>query len=126
MEEKKWHIENPLSCPLVKTMSVLGGKWKPIILHMLSSRTMRFGELKKAIPPISQKMLTQQLRELEIDGVVERVIYPEVPPKVEYFLTASGVALMPAIGSLYQWGQMYQSAASKADADAAIGMVSPQ
>lgn len=105
--EKHWHIENPLSCPMVMTINVIGGKWKPVILHMLSSSCMRFSELKKNIPPVSQKMLTQQLRELELDGVVSRTVYPEVPPRVEYALTNRGVSLMPVIVALYQWGENY-------------------
>jgi DNA-binding HxlR family transcriptional regulator len=73
MIKNLWHTENPVACPMVSAINVIGGKWKPIILHMLSEGIMRFGELKKNIPPISQKMLTQQLRELEADGIVLRV-----------------------------------------------------
>jgi len=102
--EKRWHIENPLGCPIVSTLNTIGGKWKPMILHMLSGGTMRFGKLKKNIPPISQKMLTQQLRELELDGIVRREIYPEVPPRVEYSLTERGTTLKPILDALYEWG----------------------
>jgi len=100
-----WHIENPLNCPMVTAISMIGGKWKPIILHMLSSGTMRFGELKKNIPPVSQKMLTQQLRELETDGIIVRKVYAEVPPRVEYSLSGKGAALTPILDELYAWGQ---------------------
>lgn len=103
--QKQWPVENPLSCPMVSALNVIGGKWKPMILHMLSERTMRFGELKKHIPPVSQKVLTQQLRELESDGIVDRRVYAEVPPKVEYALTESGRALVPILDALYRWGE---------------------
>ncbi len=103
--KKHWHVENPLNCPLVLVINIVGGKWKPIILHMLSEETMRFGELKKNIPPISQKMLTQQLRELEADGIVWRKVYAEVPPRVEYCLTDRGATLKPVLNDLYAWGQ---------------------
>jgi DNA-binding HxlR family transcriptional regulator len=104
---KPWHIENPLNCPMVVAINVIGGKWKPVILHMLSSGSMRFGELKKNIPPVSQKMLTQQLRELEEDGIVRRTVYAEVPPRVEYALSETGVSLVPVIDALYRWGECY-------------------
>lgn len=103
--KKQWHTENPLDCPMVSAINVIGGKWKPIILHMLSTGTMRFGELNKNIPPVSQKMLTQQLRELEADGIVVRKIYPEVPPKVEYSLSDRGATLTPILNHLYEWGR---------------------
>jgi len=90
---------------MVTTLNVIGGKWKPVILHMLLSGTKRFGELKQNIPPISQKMLTQQLRELEADGIVQRKVYAEVPPKVEYSLSARGESLRPILESLYAWGE---------------------
>lgn len=76
-----------------------------MILHMLSSGTLRFGELKKNIPPVSQKVLTQQLRELEADGIVSRTVYAEVPLKVEYALTSRGVSLTPILDALYRWGE---------------------
>ena len=102
---KQWHTENPLSCPMLATLNVVGGKWKPIILHILCSGTMRFGELKRYITPITQKMLTQQLRELEGDGIIRRKVYAEVPPKVEYSLTDKGRTLRPILDDLYKWGQ---------------------
>lgn len=105
--KKTWHVENSINCPMVVSINIIGGKWKPIILHMLSAGTMRFGELKKNIPPVSQKMLTQQLRELESDGIISRTIYAEVPPRVEYFLTERGVTLTPILQDLYKWGQLH-------------------
>ncbi|MCG8613029.1 MAG: helix-turn-helix transcriptional regulator [Pseudomonadales bacterium] len=100
----KWHVDNPEHCPMVKTLNIIGGKWKPVILHMLASQTLRFGEMKRLIPPISQKMLTQQLRELESDGIINRKVYAEVPPKVEYSLSTLGKTLIPALEALYAWG----------------------
>jgi DNA-binding HxlR family transcriptional regulator len=105
---RPWHIDNPQSCPMVVTVNVIGGKWKPIILHMLSTGILRHSELKRNIPPISQKVLTQQLRELEEDGVVVRTVYPEVPPKVDYGLTEKGQKLVPVLNALYEWGEMNQ------------------
>ena len=108
MEARRWHLENPLNCPLIYAISIIGGKWKPIIIHMLLSGTHRTGELRKAIPTISQKVLTQQLRELEEDGVVQRTVYAEVPPKVEYHLTESGSGLAQTIEDLYVWGSAHK------------------
>lgn len=111
--KKHWYTENPTSCPMLLTINIIGGKWKPIILHMLSEGTMRFGELKKNIPPVSQKMLTQQLRELEADGIINRKLYPEVPPKAEYSLTERGMTLRPVLQGLYEWGQMNNADSNK-------------
>lgn len=97
-------MDNPLQCPMLKSINAIGGKWKPIILHILGEGTIRFGELKRKIPPVTQKMLTQQLRELEADGIIFREVYPEVPPKVEYSLTPRGESLIPILQSLYDWG----------------------
>jgi DNA-binding HxlR family transcriptional regulator len=103
--ERRWHIENPGDCPMAVAVSMIGGKWKPIILHMLADRTLRFGELRRNIPPVSQKMLTQQLRELEADGLVIRTVHPEMPPRVEYRLSERGRTLSPILDDLYVWGQ---------------------
>jgi DNA-binding HxlR family transcriptional regulator len=87
-----------------EALRVIGGRWKMLILfHLFANETRRFSELERAIPAVSQKMLAQQLRELERDGVVARRVYPEVPPKVEYSLTAMGDALCPALDQLLQW-----------------------
>lgn len=102
--KKQWHTENPLRCPMVRALNVIGGRWKPVILHILSEDTHRFGELRKKIPPVTQKMLTQQLRELEADGVIIRQVYAQVPPKVEYSLSAKGRTLVPILIDLYKWG----------------------
>ena len=91
-------------CPMLDAMEVLGGKWKILIIYYLSSGTLRFGELRKELPGITQKMLTQQLRELERDGLVNRKVYAEVPPRVEYSLTELAKALYPVFEGLQQWG----------------------
>src|SRR5262245_52740493 len=85
-------------------LGILEGRWKLLILHhLLMRRPRRFSDLERAIPKVTQKMLIQQLRALEADGVVRRVVYPEVPPHVEYELTAAGVALTPALNALHDW-----------------------
>jgi DNA-binding HxlR family transcriptional regulator len=89
---------------LQEALKVLEGRWKLLILfHLFSAPVLRFSELRRVIPGISQKMLIQHLRELEKDGVVNRKVYPEVPPKVEYMLTRDGVALRPALRALKSW-----------------------
>lgn len=96
-------------CNVELTLQVIGGKWKPIIIYRLGEKgTLRFSEIKRSIPNITQKMLTQQLRELEADGIIQRVIYPQVPPKVEYSLTELGMSVMPLMGQLCGWGAHYE------------------
>jgi len=102
MEEDKILYEN---CPLVYCMSKIGGKWKPIVLYLISKKINRFGKLSRRIQGISKQMLTTQLRELEKDGIIERKIYPEIPPRVEYFLTTKGDSLMPIVYSMQKWGK---------------------
>jgi len=89
------------------TLNVLGGKWKILILWHLKDETKRFGELKRLIPEISEKMLIQQLRELERDEIVHRNVYPNVPPKVEYSFTDYGRSLEPVLQSLCNWGEAH-------------------
>jgi DNA-binding HxlR family transcriptional regulator len=96
------------ACPVETTLLLIGDKWKVLILRDLIDGTKRFGELRKSIGSISQKMLTQQLREMEEDGLVERKVYAEVPPKVEYSLTEDGVSLKPILDSLSAWGEQYK------------------
>ncbi len=97
-----------INCEKELTLAVIGGKWKLIILwHMGLDGTLRFSELKKRIPSITQKMLTNQLRELEEDQLVTRKVYAEVPPRVEYSLTAYGESLMPILQMMYKWGKEY-------------------
>ncbi|ALS26239.1 helix-turn-helix domain-containing protein [Paenibacillus cisolokensis] len=97
-----------INCEKELTLAVIGGKWKLIILwHLGMEGTKRFSELKKLIPHISQKMLTNQLRELEEDQLIRRKVYPEVPPRVEYSLAPYGESLMPVLKAMYEWGKNY-------------------
>ncbi|MBC8059599.1 MAG: winged helix-turn-helix transcriptional regulator [Clostridiaceae bacterium] len=96
------------ACSFDITMDLIGGKWKPIIIwHLGTKGTKRFSELKKLLPNITQKMLTQQLRELETDSLVKRKVYPQVPPKVEYSLSDLGGSLMPILRMMCDWGEDY-------------------
>lgn len=99
--------ELPL-CPVETTLTLIGDKWKVLILRDLINGTKRFGELKKSIGSISQKVLTQQLRSMEEDGLVERKVYAEVPPRVEYSLTETGSSLRPILDSMWAWGEKYK------------------
>jgi len=91
-------------CPVEVTMDVIGGKWTPVLLAHLKEGVHRFGELRRRMPDVSEKMLTQRLRELERAGIVARTEHPGRPPHVEYALTAEGRSLGPALQALYDWG----------------------
>lgn len=94
-----------ISCPIEHTVNLIGHKWKVLILrNLFNNGTQRFSELSKGIKGISQKMLTQQLRQLEADGIIYREVYPEVPPKVEYSLTSLGKSLKPILDEMNKWG----------------------
>lgn len=98
-------------CPVETTLRVMGGKWKPIILwYLYHEGTKRFGELRRLVPGATEKMLTQHLRELEADHVVDRKVYAQVPPKVEYSLTERGLSFGPVLMAMYDWGAAYDSA----------------
>lgn len=95
----------PENCHVEDALSILVGKWKPIILlHLLQNGTKRFSELKRSLPGITQKMLTKQLRELEDEDIIKRVVYPQVPPKVEYSITEYGRSLEPILEAMHEWG----------------------
>ncbi|MEO0778840.1 MAG: helix-turn-helix domain-containing protein [Bacteroidota bacterium] len=94
-------------CPVTFTMSKIGGKWKPIIIFLITKGANRFGVLQRGIVGISKQMLTKQLRELEADGILSRKIYAEIPPRVEYSLTDLGQSLLPIIGSMRDWGEAH-------------------
>ncbi|GGZ17857.1 hypothetical protein GCM10010387_07740 [Streptomyces inusitatus] len=101
-------IKPSYHCGLDAAVDVVGGKWKPLILWALNDAgTLRFGELRRSVPGVSEKMLIQQLRELEADGVVHREVYREVPPRVEYSLTELGQALNTALEPLGDWGAAF-------------------
>ena len=95
------------ACPVEATLELIGGKWKGIILFYLLSGRLRFSELKRQIGCVTQRMLTKQLRELEASGLVNRIVYAEVPPKVEYELTKEGKSLKPILNSLKKWGEAH-------------------
>lgn len=96
-------------CPVETTLMVIGDKWKVLILRDLMNGTLRFGELKKSIGHVSQKVLTAQLRDMEAKGLVTRTVYAEVPPRVEYTLTETGYSLKPVLDALWAWGEAYQA-----------------
>ncbi|MEZ4750462.1 MAG: helix-turn-helix domain-containing protein [Bdellovibrionota bacterium] len=104
MGRKQKHLDYE-NCPIEATLDMIGGKWKGVILARLTEGTRRFNELKRTIPRITQRMLTTQLRELEKDKLVHRKVYAEVPPRVEYTLSARGVTLKPVLDSLLKWGE---------------------
>ncbi|WP_423215653.1 winged helix-turn-helix transcriptional regulator [Streptococcus equinus] len=95
-------------CPVETTLTLVSNKWVVLILRDLFTGTKRFGELKKSLAPISQKVLTQQLRAMESNGVVHREVYAEVPPRVEYSLTDLGLSLKPIVMSMHDWGNWYK------------------
>ncbi|MBS4193283.1 helix-turn-helix transcriptional regulator [Bacillus sp. FJAT-49705] len=97
--------KKPELCRVDDALSILVGKWKPIILlHLLQKGTLRFSELKRSLPGITQKMLTNQLRELEEEDIISRKVYPQVPPKVEYSITKYGKTLEPILEAMHEWG----------------------
>ena len=97
------------ACPVETTLTIISDKWKVLILRDLMTGTKRFGELKKSIGNVSQKVLTSQLRQMEESGVVSRKIYPEVPPRVEYSLTDLGKSLKPILDAMWDWGEEFKA-----------------
>lgn len=99
----------PEFCRVTSALEILVGKWKPIILlHLLKNGTQRFSELQRSLPAITQKMLTKQLRELEEEDIIERKIYAQVPPRVEYSITEYGRTLEPILNQMHEWGLNHQ------------------
>ena len=101
------------ACPVETTLTLISDKWKVLILRDLLPGTKRFGELKKSIGHVSQKVLTAQLRQMEQSGLVNRKVYAEVPPKVEYSLTDVGYSLKPILDAMWTWGEEYQTKMEK-------------
>lgn len=95
------------NCPVEAALDIIGGKWKSIILFRVMEKTRRFNELRKLLPNITQRTLTNQLRELESDGLLQREVYAEVPPKVEYSITEFGATLKPVLVTLKDWAETY-------------------
>ena len=108
MNQQKTAKELP-ACPVETTLTLIGDKWKVLILRDLLPGTKRFGELKKSIGNVSQKVLTAQLRDMEQNGLINRKVYAEVPPRVEYSLTELGMSLKPVMDALWNWGEEYKS-----------------
>lgn len=99
----------PVLCPVALTLDVIGGKWKPMIVHLVSQGVNRFSLLEKQLPGISRKMLANQLRELEQDELLSREIFAEIPPRVEYSLTEAGQSLLAVMIPVYEWGVQHLS-----------------
>jgi DNA-binding HxlR family transcriptional regulator len=103
-------------CPVLATLAVVGGKWKPAILWMIRQGVHRFGALQRSLQGITQKMLTKQLRELEADGVIVRTVFAEVPPRVEYTFSEHGKSLQPLLDAMANWGAAHRELARGAGA----------
>ena len=101
------------ACPVATTVSLIGSKWKLLILRNLMARPWRFNELRRDLDGISQKVLTESLRSMEEDGIITRTVYPEVPPRVEYALSDLGLAMQPIIRSMEEFGIHYKNLAAK-------------
>lgn len=98
------------NCPFTRAIGTIGNKWKPIIINVIGTRTIRFGQLDAIVPNISRKVLTEQLKELEEDGLLERLAYKEIPPRVEYSLSEKGLAFLPILESIKEWNLKYEIA----------------
>lgn len=115
-KEPKTYCPSDEGCPVEFTLSVIGGKWKGILLYHLIEGEKRFNEFRKICPAVTQRMLTLQLRELEEDGIIHREVYRQVPPKVEYSLTELGKSLTPIILQMKEWGETYRNKIKAEDA----------
>lgn len=104
--EKNSKISDQI-CPVTFCMKKIGGKWKPVVLFLIRKGANRFGILQRGIEGISKQMLTAQLRELEEDGILDRIVYAEIPPRVEYKITEYGKSLFPIIDAMSEWGNQY-------------------
>jgi DNA-binding HxlR family transcriptional regulator len=101
-------------CGMAYALSLIGGRWKPnILFQLLVNGKMRYGELRKVIPEVSERMLVAQLKELESDQLVQRIVYPEVPPRVEYKLTDLGYSMQPLLKDISEWGNMHRSVVNR-------------
>lgn len=99
----------PGDCPVDATLSIIGGKWKALILYHLRDGPRRFGELRRLIPGVTQRMITQHLRELEADGIIHRAVFAVVPPRVDYSLTDTGRTLIPILDAMAEWGLAHRA-----------------
>jgi DNA-binding HxlR family transcriptional regulator len=98
------------NCPFTRAIGTIGNKWKPILINVIGTRTIRFGQLDAVVPHISRKVLTEQLKELEEDGLLERLAYKELPPRVEYKLSEKGLAFLPILENIKEWNLKYEVA----------------
>lgn len=115
MTVKHGNYDCSQGCPVEATLELIGGKWKGVMLYHLLDGTQRFSELRRQMPSITQRMLTNQLRELEADGLVHREVFPVIPPHVEYSLTPLGKTLAPVIRELKKWGDTYLDRGEKGE-----------
>jgi DNA-binding HxlR family transcriptional regulator len=109
------------NCPFTRAIGTIGNKWKPIIINVISTHTSRFGQLAAIIPHISRKVLTEQLKELEEDGLLERLVYKEIPPRVEYKLSEKGLAFLPILESIKEWNSKFEVVPRSKSADYKYG-----
>lgn len=105
MEIQDTNQDRSTACPVTATIALIGGRWKTIILYILSDHTRRFGEIAARMPSISRKVLTEQLKELEADGLIIRTQYKQIPPRVDYAMTELGKSLSPILDDLAAWGR---------------------
>ena len=96
-------------CPFTRAIGSIGNKWKPIIINVIKERRLRFGQLDAIIPMITRKVLTQQLKEMEEDGIIQRIAFKELPPRVEYSLTEKGLAFLPILEQIKEWNVKYET-----------------
>jgi DNA-binding HxlR family transcriptional regulator len=94
---------NPTNCTVTYFLNIIGGKWKPVLINLIRTETHRYSQIIRAFPEASKQTITNQLRELEADGVIERRVFPEVPPRVEYYLTPYGETLLPVLDAIKVW-----------------------
>ena len=114
MENKRKNKDfNPNNCGVTHFLNRIGGKWKVLVIYAINNRVNRFSSMQKLIPDISKQMLVNQLRELEEDKIIDRIIYAEIPPRVEYTITALGKSLVPLIDKLEKWAKVNMSAIEK-------------
>jgi DNA-binding HxlR family transcriptional regulator len=114
MRDEKFCNSN---CPFTRAIGTIGNKWKPIIINVIGTRSIRFGQLDAIVPHISRKVLTEQLKELEEDGLLERLAYREIPPRVEYKLSEKGLAFLPILESIKEWNIKYDVAPKPKETD---------
>jgi DNA-binding HxlR family transcriptional regulator len=105
------------NCPFTRAIGTIGNKWKPILINVIGTRTIRFGQLDSIVPLISRKVLTEQLKELEEDGLLERMAYKELPPRVEYKLSEKGLAFLPILENIKEWNAKYEVAPISGETD---------